>query len=224
MDIRVLKYVQIKGAQAMPLIFSEKGAGLFFQGTKLSGKLFVAAFGLDREHTSWPIDQTFIPFLDLTMQAARAEDPTPTSFEPGDLSLVQMPAGSIAKEVTLRDERRILARTPVEQGKAQVRMPGKPGLYTLTYDDSAQIEKVFSVNPSPNESQLAYMDSPEALKTWRVNLPETAPKPASSAARTSISLTSILQQQWWWWMVLGGLLALLIEMAVAEIKTIRGSR
>ena len=224
MDIRVLKYVQIKGAQAMPLIFSEKGAGLFFQGTKLSGKLFVAAFGLDREHTSWPIDQTFIPFLDLTMQAARAEDPTPTSFEPGDLSLVQMPAGSIAKEVALRDERRILARTPVEQGKAQVRMPGKPGLYTLTYDDSAQIEKVFSVNPSPNESQLAYVDSPEALKTWRVNLPETAPKPASSAARTSISLTSILQQQWWWWMVLGGLLALLLEMAVAEIKTIRGSR
>jgi len=97
-------------------------------------------------------------------------------------------------------------------------MPGKPGLYTLTYDDSAQIEKVFSVNPSPNESQLAYVDSPEALKTWRVNLPETAPKPASSAARTSISLTSILQQQWWWWMVLGGLLALLLEMAVAEIK------
>src|SRR5208282_5526279 len=67
MEIKVLKYAQLKGSQALPLIFSEKGAGLFFQGTKFPGKLFVAAFGLDREHTSWPVDQTFIPFLDLTL-------------------------------------------------------------------------------------------------------------------------------------------------------------
>ena len=94
MDVKVSKYVQLKGSQAMPLIFSEKGAGLFFQGTKFPGKLFVAAFGLDREHTSWPVDQTFIPFLDLTLQTARAEDPTPTTFEPGEISKIQLPAGS----------------------------------------------------------------------------------------------------------------------------------
>src|SRR6266480_2465782 len=67
---------------------------LFFQGTKFPGKLFVTAFGLDREHTSWPIHQTFIPFLDLTLQTARAEDPTPTSFEPGEIAMIQLPTGS----------------------------------------------------------------------------------------------------------------------------------
>ena len=90
----------------MPLIISEKGAGLFFQGTKFPGKLFVASFGLDREHTSWPIDQTFIPFLDLALQTARAEDPTPTTFEPGEISKIQLPAGSAVREAVVRDERR----------------------------------------------------------------------------------------------------------------------
>jgi hypothetical protein len=218
MDVKVFKYVQLKGSQAMPLIFSEKGAGLFFQGTKFPGKLFVAAFGMDREHTSWPIDQTFVPFLDLTLQTARAEDPTPTTFEPGEISKIQLPAGSAAKEAVLRDERRVLSRTPVEQGRTQVRMPEKPGLYSLTYDDGVQVEKMFSVNPSPKESQLAYVDAPEAIKVWRVNLPPGTGKPVAAAARGKLSLGGILQQHWWWWMVMGGLAALLLEMALAEMK------
>ena len=218
MDVKVSKYVQLKGSQAMPLIFSEKGAGLFFQGTKFPGKLFVAAFGLDREHTSWPIDQTFIPFLDLTLQTARAEDPTPTTFEPAEISKIQLPAGSAVREAVLRDDRRVLSRAPVEQGRTQVRMPDKPGVYALTYDDGAQVEKVFSVNPSPKESQLAYVDEPEALKVWRVNLPPGTGKPAASAARGKLSLSGILQQRWWWWMVMGGLAALMLEMALADMR------
>ena len=218
MDVKVFKHVQLKGSQAMPLIFSEKGAGLFFQGTKFPGKLFVAAFGMDREHTSWPIDQTFVPFLDLTLQTARAEDPTPTTFEPGEISKIQLPVGSAVKEVVLRDERRVLSRAPVEQGRTQVRMPEKPGVYTLTYDDGTQVEKSFSVNPSPKESQLAYVDAPEALKVWRVNLPAGTGKSAVAATRGKLSLGGILQQHWWWWMVMGGLAALMLEMALADAR------
>jgi hypothetical protein len=218
MDIKVFKYAQLKGSEALPLIFSEKGAGLFFQGTKFPGKLFVAAFGLDREHTSWPVDQTFIPFLDLTLQTARAEDPTPTTFEPGEISKIQLPAGSTVKEAVLRDARQALSRAPVEQGRAQVRMPDKPGVYTLTYDDSDRAEKLFSVNPSPKESQLVYLDSPETFKEWRVNLPPSVGKSVATAARERLSLSGILQQHWWWWMVVGGLAALMLEMALAEMK------
>ena len=218
MDVKVSKYVQLKGSQVMPLVFSEKGAGLFFQGTKFPGKLFVAAFGLDREHTSWPIDQTFVPFLDLTLQTARAEDPTPTTFEPGEISNIQLPAGSTVREAVLRDERRVLSRALVEQGRAQARMPDKPGVYALTYDDGTQPEKMFSVNPSPKESRLAYVDAPEALKVWQVNLPPEARKPAAAEARGKVSLSGILQQRWWWWMVLAGLGALMLEMALAEMK------
>jgi Aerotolerance regulator N-terminal len=218
MEIKVLKYAQLRGSQALPLIFSEKGAGLFFQGTKFPGKLFVAAFGLDREYSSWPVDQTFIPFLDLTLQTARAEDPTPTTFEPGEISKIQLPAGSTVRETVLRDERRVVSRAPVEQGRAQLRMPDKPGVYAVTYDDSEQVEKLLSVNPSPKESQLAYVDAPEALNAWRVNLPPGAGKAAGTAVREKLSLSGILQQHWWWWMVVGGLAALLLEMVLAEMK------
>jgi hypothetical protein len=99
-----------------------------------------------------------------------------------------------------------------------VRMPDKPGVYTLTYDDGTQAEKLFSVNPSPKESQLAYVDAPEALKVWRVNLPPGTGRPAVAVARGKLSLSGILQQRWWWWMVMAGLAALMLEMALAEMK------
>jgi hypothetical protein len=37
-------------------------------------------------------------------------------------------------------------------------------------------------------------------------------------ARGKLSLSGILQQQWWWWMVMGGLAALMLEMALADMK------
>jgi hypothetical protein len=221
MDIKVLKYARLKANQAMPLVFSEKGAGLFFQGTKLQGKLFVAAFGLDREHTSWPVHQTFIPFLDLALQTARAEDPTPTNFEPGEVAVIQVPAGADARTVVLRDDQREMTRATVEQGRAQLHLPELPGLYAMSYDDNPAPQKVFSVNPSPKESQLAYATTPEAVKVWQLSRSGETAKAGPAAARAQISLTGILQQRFWWWMLLGGLLALLLELALAELKPLK---
>ncbi|HWH72298.1 MAG TPA: hypothetical protein VNT26_23255, partial [Candidatus Sulfotelmatobacter sp.] len=218
MEVQVSQYARLKAAQATPLIFGENGAALFFQSARFSGKLFLAAFGLDREHTSWPIHQTFIPFLDLTLQTARAEDPTPTAFEPGEIATIQLPTGGGAREVVLRDEQREVARAAVEQGRAQVRMPDKPGLYSLTRDNSERVEKLFSVNPSPKESQLAYVDSPEAIKSWRLERPVPAAKTVLAAPMPTVRLAGILQQQLWWWMVLAGLSFLMLEMALAAVK------
>jgi len=60
MDIKVTKYTRLQSKQAMPLVFTGRGAGLFFQGMKLQGKLFVAAFGMDRDSTM-PSDQATQP-------------------------------------------------------------------------------------------------------------------------------------------------------------------
>jgi hypothetical protein len=216
-DIKVSKYTRLKSNQAMPLIFSGDGTGLFFQGTKLQGKLFVAAFGLDREYTSWPIHQTFIPFLDLALQAARAEDPTPTTFEPGEVAMIQAPGNSSAREAVLRDESREITRAPIEQGRAQLHLPDKPGLYAVTYDDSSRVQKMFSVNPSPKESELVYAESPDVVKAWQIDHPARTAKICTA----NISQTAILQQRLWWWMVLGGITALLLETVLAETKKIR---
>jgi hypothetical protein len=216
MAVKLFKYFRLQSTQALPLVFGEHGDGLFFQGTKLQGKLFVTAFGLDRDHTTWPIDQTFIPFLDLALQTARAEDPTPTTFEPGEVAQVQLPAGTSAREVVLRDDSRELSQAPVEQGRVQLRLPDRPGLYALSFDDSTQVQKVFSVNPSPRESQLAYVAAPGALQAWKVNYPTESSKVPTPVAR--ISLSTILQQRWWWWMVMAGLVALLLETVLTETR------
>jgi hypothetical protein len=217
MDIRVLQYARVKPTQAMPLVYAESGAGLFFQGTRPGGKMFVAAFGLDREHTSWPIHQTFIPFLDLALRAARAEDSTPTTFEPAEATVLQLP-GSVAHEIVLRQDRIEVARAPVLQSRAALRLPDSPGLYALTFDDREQVDKVFAVNPSPKESQLSYVDTPETLKNWQLAHGGAAGKAAVPSGPAQVRLEGVLQQRLWWWMVLGGLVMLTLETAIAETK------
>ncbi len=88
-EVTVRRHARLKSATAIPLAFSQSGDVLLFQGTKTKGKLFVCSFGLDRDQTNWPIHPTFIPFLDLCLQQARAEDTTPVNFEPGDACIRQ---------------------------------------------------------------------------------------------------------------------------------------
>jgi hypothetical protein len=218
MDIRVSKYARIKANQAMPLVFLESGAGLFFESAKFPGKLFVAAFGADRECSTWPVHQTFIPFLDLTLQAARAEDAAPLSYEPGETGIIQVPASVTAHEVILRDESREWARAPIELGRAQLKMPEQPGIYSMSYDNTDQVEKYFSVNPSPKESQLTYVESPDVLKLWSVNAPGKALTPSKASAPARFRLDAVLQQRWWWWMVLAGMCVLMLETAVVSLR------
>jgi hypothetical protein len=218
MDIRVSRYVRLKATDAMPLVFSERGASLFFQGTRFPGKLFVAAFGLDREHTSWPVHQTFIPFLDLALQASRAEDATPTAFEPGEVAKLQVPAGGTVREVVLRQEEAELTRAPVEQGRVQLRLPQVPGLYAVTYDDRPQVQKLLAVNTSPKESQLVYVESPEAMKIWCLQQRTEPAKPAGAPTLGQVRLAGVLQQRLWWWMLLGALLALMTEMTMTAVR------
>ena len=219
MDIKVSKYIRLKGIQAMPLVFGQRGSPLFFQGTKHPGKLFVTAFGMDREHTSWPIHQTFIPFLDLTLQAARLEDQTPTDFQPAEVSQISLPPSAGIQRVVLRDSNTEISQTPVEAGTAKIRMPEKPGLYWLTYDDKTQVEKVLAVNPSMKESVLSYANGSAALAGWKVN-PDREGTSAGKGTRSNVSesLTGILQQSIWWWMVLGALLVLMLEMGLVQAK------
>jgi hypothetical protein len=218
MDIKVLKYFRLKGAQAVPLVFSERGTGLFFEAPRTQGRLFVAAFGMDREHTSWPVHQTFIPFLDLTLQAARAEDPTPISFEPGQTGLFPLPASTQVRELVLRSGGRECARAPVTQGHAEVRLPDQPGLYTITYDENKEIEKMVSVNPSPKESELSYLDGADTLKIWQMPRAVSPPKYAAAASQARIPVGAILQQRYWWWMVLAGVGVLMLEMGLVSAR------
>jgi hypothetical protein len=216
MEVGVYKYVRLRPSQALPLIVSGRGDGLFFQGSRFRGRLFVAAFGLDRDFTSWPVHQSFIPFLDLTLQAARAEEPEPSAYEPNEMAVVHLPAPAAAHEVVLRQNGQEMGRAEVQRGRAQIRMPQQPGLYELCADEAREPVRIFSVNPPEKESELAYVQNPEVLEGWKLNRPEGAAEGAVSSVHPALRVDAILQQRIWWWMLMGGLLALALETVLAE--------
>jgi hypothetical protein len=217
-EVKISKYARLKAPNAVPLVLSDSGNGLFFQSTTARGKLFVAAFGFDRDQTSWPLHQTFIPFLDLALQAARAEDPTPINYEPGAVGLVQLPGDTKVREVVLRDDLHELSRVPVAQGRAQIAMPLTPGLYGLTYDAGTNVQKVFSINPSPKESQLTYTKAPEAITNWQLSAAPETGKAAAAPSPVRLNVAGIWRQQFWWWLIVFGLLALILETGVAMLR------
>jgi hypothetical protein len=223
MEVEVFNPARLKVNQGIPLVFSESGEGLLFLGTQFPGRLFVVAFGFEREQTTWPLHVTFIPFLDLCLQNARPEDTTPGTYEPGEWSVIRLPADTPVREVVLRAGQREVARAAVSQGQAQLPMPGQPGLYALSYDASTEPAKLFSVNPSPKESRLTYVAAPEALKVWQLSNPQARPAaPAASATLpATLSRAAILEQQHWWWCLLGSLGALLVESAWTAHKLAR---
>jgi hypothetical protein len=92
----------------------------------------------------------------------------------------------------------------------------------VCYDDNLVPQKIFSVNPSPKESQLVYSTAPETVKAWQLAHSDTA-RTRAAAVRAQISLSGILQQRLWWWMLVAGLVALLLEIALTEIKRAKRS-
>ena len=220
-EVTVTRPARLKASQAAPLVYSEHGEAVFFQSTKTAGRLFVTAFGFDREQTTWPVHPTFIPFLDLCLQAARAEDTAQVNFEPGEVYALSFPAGSPVRTVMLRGGGNELLRAPVLDGKVQLRLPDQPGHYTLAYEAGSPVEKILSVNPSPKESQLNYVAQPDALTAWQ--RPPSSGVAARAPANPQAALTraGILQQRVWWWLLLAVIAALVAETAWANWRRAR---
>jgi hypothetical protein len=184
---------------------------LFFESTKYPGKFFVAAFGLDREHTSWPVHQTFIPFLDLVLQAARPQDSTRLTFEPGETAIIQVPAEKSIRTIALRENGREIGHAAVTRGQSHLRMPDAPGLYTIGLDQDVDNYRIIAINPSAKESELVYLNSPKPIHDWSLAPRDEDPKSAWTPDRTAVGFSSVLKQQIWWWLVAAALLALALE-------------
>src|SRR4029434_3229533 len=100
---------------------------------------------------------------------------------------------SPVREVVLRDERREWLRAPVALGKAQLRLPDQPGVYSVSWDEGTEPGKIFSVNPSPKESLLRFVAAPAALKLWQMDRGGEAVKAAGMMSQGKLSIAAILQ-------------------------------
>jgi hypothetical protein len=220
MEIKVFQYQRLKAPQAVPLIFSQSGDALFFHAATPKGQLFVCAFGLDRRETNWPLHPTFLPFLDLCLQNAREKNSVPTVFEPGEMCLLNVAGEKSAQQFVLRDGSREILRGPVKNGRIEFPAPDRPGLYTLAYDAVSSVTTLLAVNPSPLESELTYLASPESV---RARLVASAPGETKPPIHPGIQLTrsEILRQQIWWLFLVAGLALLLSESLWLAVRRVR---
>lgn len=212
-EVKVHRHVRLKAAQSVPLVFGDRGDALLFQSTRFPGKLLVAAFGFERDQTSWPLHLTFVPFLDLALQHCRSTTADPDMFEAGESAVFTFAQKDGVREVVLAG-----GRFPVTAGKAQVKMPDQPGVYELTADNSATVTRMVAVNPSPKESQLTYLRDPEAPRVWTVQKPSGRPAAYASAAAFALSRAEIFRQRWWWWLIVAGAAALALETLWSSVR------
>jgi hypothetical protein len=203
-EVKVLRHTRLKTAQGVPLAFGDAGDVLLFQSTRFPGKLLVSAFGFERAQTSWPLHLSFIPFLDLALQHCRPAGEERDIFEAGESTAITLPTDSGVNHVVVAG-----TQFPVNDGRAQVKFPDRPGIYEMSYGTADA--HMIAVNTPPRESELTYTTNPEAPSVWTVQKTSNT-RLAATASIMQLSRNEILRQHWWWWLMLAVVAALAAEM------------
>jgi|GEM_PF-1526884 len=210
--IKITRHCHVTSKSAAPLIFSDTGDALLFEALKTKGRLIVSTFGFERSQTDWPVQISFVPFLDSLLHYARGLKEMQTTFEPGEIYAMEIPQGDASpREVVLRKDSKPVLNAAVDANRrAQIPIPGEPGIYSITYDASPAVQTMIAVNPPAKESELNYTADPAAIKAWQ--LPDTGKRPPTAATTEIVSHASALQQRLWWFLLCGGAAALALEM------------
>jgi Aerotolerance regulator N-terminal len=222
LDVRVDRYRRLAAPDATPLIFSQDGDVLLFETRRTKGKLLVVPFAFDRQETNWPLNTTFVPFLDLCLQHIRTASDLPTLYEPGEPIVWSVPEDWNATEVVVRDAKSELVRAPVKGGRVEFTTPDKSGLYDVSLDGGRTVAAALEINPPPQESQLEYLAADKLLETWR--MPDSAraggaEQTLGRAASVELTRAEILRQNAWWWLLLGGAALLFGETVWAAVRS-----
>lgn len=226
-EVKFTNYRRLKVNDAASLAFSAAGDPLVFESNAGPGRLIVFAFAFDRSDTNWPIQPTFIPFLDQTLQYVRGEPTTETFFEPGESVVWDLPAGTQAKNIVvapLDPSTMGIADgiapiiVEVEARKASFPLPAHPGHFSIRYDSADSLGAILDVNASPLESELVYEPEPRVLENWgRTTVDaasEIAPNEEPASDRpTAISMSKMeaLQQMNWWYILTAAMALLMVE-------------
>lgn len=215
LDVKVLEHVPVKG-EGVPLIFAQNGDPLMIEGTKSRGRLLLFAFGFERTQTDWATQPTFLPFLDLALQHARAVAAPQEAAEPGDAVVYDIPGSSDVKEVVLKSGATVLSKAPVDETRrATLTAPDQPGLYEVFYDSQEQPARMLAVNVPYRESDLTYTPEMTALSSWQMagaGLAEKLESEVESETLLVVAMRAALfQQKYWWWLLFAAALALAAE-------------
>lgn len=222
LDLRVNRFRRLQVAGAMPLAFSKNGEPLLFESASGKGKLLVFAFAMDRSETNWPLHPTFVPFLDKCLNYLRpAGEPAELMYQPGESCVWTVagdpaadPAGDRVTVSPVDPESPVAAiSAEVVDGLAKFLMPDRPGHYELRYGEGEEAVSIVSVNPPPEESDLRFTGSPEALAAWQTSDGRQEMPGPSTNHDTDLELSTgeIQRQKIWWWLVVAATVGVMAE-------------
>lgn len=214
--VRVGRYRRLTVKDGLPLAYASTGDPLIFSADIKGGRILVLAFGLDRHETNWPLQPTFIPFLDRALGFVRPASEAPeTAYRPASSVTWRLPAGRPAGRVILTeadsDGEKTLGSSTIVAGTARLVMPDRPGNYVLQCDGNDALRRRVSVNPAPEESLLKFADSPAILQHWQVEDTDRTFVQEAPAMVTEVSRRDILSQRIWWWLLVAGTMVVLME-------------
>ena len=244
LDIRFSRYRRMVSGDAIPLAFSQQGDPLLMQLSRGSATLLFAAFGLERGDTNWPLEASFVPFLDLCLNQIRGREELPSDVLPGEscvwtisepaselvlnrLTLPRDDSGSALNETNdwYTTEAIAVVRAGIEEGRVEFAAPDTPGLYAVSLDGGKTTNHYLQVNPAIDESILNFEAGDEFLAAWRLPREVTARERQASATEAfALTRAEVMRQTVWWWLLATGTLALVAESWWLALPGIRRNR
>lgn len=224
-ELKVTRYRRFTMPDGLPLAFSQSGHPLILEGNSGSGRLLVFAFSMQTEETNWPLNPTFIPFLDRCLSQLRQEQVVETRYQPGEACVWSIPPGRGIEKVTLRPAENESEAAPleieVENGQARFRLPDEPGHYELRYNTEEKIAHILDVNPAAEESELKFVSEPPVLEMWKRESTNKSEQQKESEKVFDLATSEILKQNVWWWFLVAAMCALTVETAWVSLRKVQ---
>lgn len=213
-DARVFRHFALRPDGLQSILYSTAGDPLIAELPGKRGRLLLIAFPLERDHTDWPLQTSFVPFLDHVLDYVRKRDHDHGASLPGEWRALAMPRDRRPERLVISSRDGFHQQVDVAGAEvARFRAPSQPGLYEIRFDDHPHLERILAVNPADEESALEYDPEPRAIAMWT-----SAPAPdAREAEAVTGSPPDADQQTWWHRLLLGALVLALLELAMLSL-------
>ena len=209
-DAHVFRYFPLDPDRVQSILYSATGDPLVAEVPGRRGRLLLIAFPLEREHTDWPLQTSFVPFLDQVLAYVRKQDNDTDPSAPGEWCTLPIARDRAVHRLVFRGDDGFRQELETGQGEAvRFRSPARPGLYKVHSDDG--LERLLAVNSAAEESALEYDAEPRAIAVWT----SARATPESEEAEASPGAPADAEEQRWWPALLLAALALTaLELAI----------